>query len=198
MRRWLVCSVVAASTLTASASFAQVLGDTSGFGVSALAGYATKDMNFGLGARLGYTLPVLPVYVGGTFVYHFGTSESAVLAGSSVDSSTKQYLLRRGSGLQPRARTGCPAALRGDWCFHPEGQCDGVHAGRVLWHGRCELVELRDLAWSRHSASGGASVRGSGRALAARRRHRCVCRVCDRRLEVLAGLRLRPTRRAQP
>lgn len=91
MRRWLVCSVVAASTLTASASFAQVLGDTSGFGVSALAGYATKDMNFGVGARLGYTLPVLPVYVGGTFVYHFGTSESAVLAGSSIETSTKQY-----------------------------------------------------------------------------------------------------------
>jgi hypothetical protein len=41
----------------------------------ALLGYGFKDgVNFGLGVRGGYTLPQ-NVYLGGTFMYHFGKSE---------------------------------------------------------------------------------------------------------------------------
>ena len=42
--------------------------------VGAMIGDGFKDgVNFGLGVRGGYTLPQ-NIYVGGTFVYHFGTS----------------------------------------------------------------------------------------------------------------------------
>lgn len=50
---------------------------TAGHGsVGGLVGYGFKDgTNFGLGVRGGYTLP-MNVYLGGTFVYHLGKSES--------------------------------------------------------------------------------------------------------------------------
>lgn len=44
---------------------------------SALAGYGTEGFKLGIGARAGYTLP-MNVYVGGTFMYHFGSSASDV------------------------------------------------------------------------------------------------------------------------
>ncbi len=88
MQRWLVFSFVAASTLTARASFAQLRGDTSGLSAAALAGYGADDLlKFGLGARVGYTLPGTPIYLGGTFVYHSGTSESSPL----MESTGKTY-----------------------------------------------------------------------------------------------------------
>jgi hypothetical protein len=76
MRRCLTCCIVAAATFTASAAFAQTPTDMSGTSVSALVGYGTNSLNLGFGARIGYTLPAVPVYIGGTFVYHLGTSES--------------------------------------------------------------------------------------------------------------------------
>lgn len=42
-----------------------------------LFGYGTNDYNVGLGARAGYTFPT-PVYVGGTFMYHFGSDNVGV------------------------------------------------------------------------------------------------------------------------
>jgi len=47
--------------------------------VAGLLGYGFKDgVGLGLGVRGGYTLP-MNVYVGGTFVYHLGKSESTPL-----------------------------------------------------------------------------------------------------------------------
>ena len=43
------------------------------FSASPLVGYATEGLKLGTGVRAGYTLP-MGVYLGGTFVYHFGTS----------------------------------------------------------------------------------------------------------------------------
>ncbi len=44
--------------------------------VGALAGYGFEDgLNLGLGLRAGYTLP-MNLYLGGTFVYHLGKTES--------------------------------------------------------------------------------------------------------------------------
>jgi hypothetical protein len=46
--------------------------------VGALLGDGFHDgVNFGLGLRGGYTLPQ-NIYIGGTFVYHFGSSESVL------------------------------------------------------------------------------------------------------------------------
>jgi hypothetical protein len=42
--------------------------------VAPLLGYATTHLNVGLGLRAGYTLPQR-IYVGGTLVYHLGSSE---------------------------------------------------------------------------------------------------------------------------
>lgn len=53
--------------------------------VAGLLGYGFKDgVNFGLGVRGGYTLP-MNVYVGGTFVYHLGKSEDGGGAEASVN-----------------------------------------------------------------------------------------------------------------
>ncbi len=55
--------------------------------VAGLVGYGFKDgVNFGLGVRGGYTLP-MNLYLGGTFVYHLGKSQST----SVGDASTNLY-----------------------------------------------------------------------------------------------------------
>jgi Outer membrane protein beta-barrel domain len=46
-----------------------------GISVAPLLGFGTNHLNFGVGARAGYTLPQ-KVYIGATFLFHFGTSES--------------------------------------------------------------------------------------------------------------------------
>jgi hypothetical protein len=84
MRRCLTCCIVAAATLTASAAFAQTPADMSGTSASVLVGYGTDSYNLGFGARVSYTLPAVPVYIGGTFVYHLGTSETIMGAEASA------------------------------------------------------------------------------------------------------------------
>jgi hypothetical protein len=42
-----------------------------------LIGYGTEGLKLGIGARVGYTLPQ-NIYVGGTFMYHFGESNDVV------------------------------------------------------------------------------------------------------------------------
>src|SRR5262249_13332509 len=51
-----------------------------------LLGFATNDLNLGLGARGGYTLPN-NIYIGGTLVYHVGTSQEATLLGTTIKNS---------------------------------------------------------------------------------------------------------------
>jgi hypothetical protein len=65
-----------ASLAGAAPALAQEQAATAGkIGVGALLGYGFKDgVDFGLGVRGGYTLP-MNVYLGGTFMYHFGKSE---------------------------------------------------------------------------------------------------------------------------
>ncbi|MEI9950099.1 MAG: hypothetical protein WDO74_14285 [Pseudomonadota bacterium] len=55
--------------------------------IAGLVGYGFKDgVNFGLGLRGGYTLP-MNLYLGGTFVYHLGKSQSTPIG----DASTNLY-----------------------------------------------------------------------------------------------------------
>ncbi|MBX3187989.1 MAG: hypothetical protein KF819_13280 [Labilithrix sp.] len=55
-----------------------------------LVGYATNDMNVGVGARAGYTFET-PIYVGGAFVYHFGERNSAVTPAALTETNTRFY-----------------------------------------------------------------------------------------------------------
>lgn len=73
MRTVLSAAAVIAATLTAANAHALV-------SAGLLVGEGFKDgYNFGIGARAGVTLPAVPVYVGGTFVYHLGKTESSPL-----------------------------------------------------------------------------------------------------------------------
>ena len=66
MRTVLSAAAVLAATLTAANAHALI-------SAGVLVGQGFKDgYNFGLGARAGITLPAIPIYVGGTFVYHLG------------------------------------------------------------------------------------------------------------------------------
>jgi hypothetical protein len=77
---WVVlAAVTVAASLSASPAMAQTdpMPDREGVSVGVQLGYGFDDAyKFGLGARGGYTLPQ-KIYIGGTFVYHFGESESA-------------------------------------------------------------------------------------------------------------------------
>jgi hypothetical protein len=85
MRRSTAHSVVLAATFVSASLFALPAnaGD-SGASAAALLGYAANNLNVGIGARVGYTLPAVPVYFGGTFVYHLGQSQS--VPGTDVSS----------------------------------------------------------------------------------------------------------------
>jgi hypothetical protein len=81
----LVAAVASSMSLAASSSQAQTdpAPDRQGPSVGVQLGYGFDDAyKFGLGARGGYTLDSPKVYIGGTFVYHFGESQSA--AGATV------------------------------------------------------------------------------------------------------------------
>ena len=55
-----------------------------------LLGYGTADLKFGIGARAGYTFET-PIYVGGTFLYHFGNSSVVSPAGASVVEADRRF-----------------------------------------------------------------------------------------------------------
>jgi len=62
---------------TAAQTSADTSSDNSGVSAALLLGYGFDDVfKVGFGARVGYTLP-MHLYIGGTFIYHLGTSESA-------------------------------------------------------------------------------------------------------------------------
>jgi len=56
--------------------------------VAPLLGYGTGRLNFGMGARAGYTFET-PVYVGATFMYHFG--DDGFASGQGVSESSRSF-----------------------------------------------------------------------------------------------------------
>ncbi len=75
-----------ADTAAAPSDGAASAPNDSGWSAAALAGNGFEDgVNMGVGARLGVTTSRL--YLGGTFVYHFGETRTATLLGSSADVS---------------------------------------------------------------------------------------------------------------
>jgi hypothetical protein len=55
-----------------------------------LLGYGTNDLGIGLGARAGYTFET-PIYVGGTFLYHFGTDNVGNLGAVGVTENRTRF-----------------------------------------------------------------------------------------------------------
>ncbi len=60
-----------------------------------LVGYASEGLKFGLGARVGYTLPQR-IYVGGTFVYHFGEGNEIASVSAFYPAGEVGYDIRIG------------------------------------------------------------------------------------------------------
>jgi hypothetical protein len=80
-----IAALVSSMSFATSQSWAQANAppDPEGASAGLLVGWAFQDAyKFGIGARGGYTLPQ-KVYVGGTFVYHTGNSQSQL--GITVD-----------------------------------------------------------------------------------------------------------------
>jgi hypothetical protein len=90
----LALAVVSSMSLAASSSRAQTADlavDREGPSGGVLIGYGFDDAyKFGLGLRGGYTLAAPKVYIGGTFVYHFGQSQS------DGDATVSEHLLYLG------------------------------------------------------------------------------------------------------
>jgi hypothetical protein len=97
MRQLAIGLVACAVLLGAESARAQTASTTTHWAVAAaspyygpsaavLLGFATNDLNLGLGARGGYTLPN-NIYIGGTIVYHVGRSDEATLASTTIKNS---------------------------------------------------------------------------------------------------------------
>src|SRR5258706_11784715 len=87
MKRWMLgFSIAVVSALAAAPVLAQEKSPTADHGsVGALLGYGFKDgVGLGLGVRGGYTLP-MNLYLGATFVYHLGKSQSTPVGDVSVN-----------------------------------------------------------------------------------------------------------------
>src|SRR5215471_8506524 len=97
--RWLTTgSILAVLVASAAPARAQatthysVAAATAHYGPSAavLLGLATNELNLGFGARGGYTFPN-NIYVGGTFIYHFGNSDEATFNGVTTKTSSHLF-----------------------------------------------------------------------------------------------------------
>ncbi|AKU98422.1 hypothetical protein AKJ09_05086 [Labilithrix luteola] len=56
-----------------------------------LVGYGTNNYNLGVGGRLGYTLPVVPIYLGGSFMWYSGDIDHGQNAFGSTESKSNFY-----------------------------------------------------------------------------------------------------------
>jgi hypothetical protein len=80
--KWIGAIGAALTTFVAPAAFAGEMNEgQGGYGsAAALLGFGTAQYSvFGLGARGGYTFAKTPIYVGGTFLYHFGSNNVSSL-----------------------------------------------------------------------------------------------------------------------
>ena len=79
IRKLLITAIAASMSMAASSARADdVAPDRQGASVGILVGYGSNSLyKFGLGVRGGYTLSQ-KIYIGGSFVYHFGETETNV------------------------------------------------------------------------------------------------------------------------
>jgi hypothetical protein len=135
-------------------AIANAIPETEPHGSAALlAGYAIHDVGgFSLGARGGYTL-AQNVYIGGTFIYNFGTSTDTL--GGSL--KTNSYYLGVEGGydfqvhpviIRPYIGLG-PAFFHssGDVCPFGAGSCVGASASNTVfgfWFGGTVLYPINE------------------------------------------------------
>src|SRR5262245_22452350 len=87
-----VLTAIAVLAVTLTAANAHALGSA-----GILVGNGFKDgYNIGVGARAGVSLPLLPLYVGGTFVYHLGKTETTAIG----DVTTRIFYLGPEAGYE--------------------------------------------------------------------------------------------------
>jgi hypothetical protein len=133
MRTLLVPVAVLAATLTAGSAYA---GPSAGL----LVGNGFKDgYNIGIGVRAGFTIPVTPLYIGGTFVYHLGKTVTTPLG----DATSKLFYLGAEGGYEAGAG---PIVLRpylglGYASFNTDIGSTGT-SKFALWPGLTALVQL--------------------------------------------------------
>lgn len=80
--------------------------------VEPLIGFGTNDFNFGVGARAGYTFKT-PVYVGGTFMWYGGETNSGVSPNAVTESKSNFYY--------PGVEAGYDFGFKGRFLVRPYG-----------------------------------------------------------------------------
>jgi hypothetical protein len=99
IRKLTAVSAALGALLFGSTAFADIAPTPlAGPSVAGLLGLGTDSLNFGLGVRGGYTWgpgSSLPqnLYIGGTFLYHFGTSSDATINGTTYSSSVHFFYI---------------------------------------------------------------------------------------------------------
>jgi hypothetical protein len=118
------------------------------FAGAVLLGYASDNLNLGVGARFGKTL-ASRVYLGGTFVYNFGESESvATPAGTSTASFSAFYVGPEGGyDFALGAFVVRPYVGLGIASLSVSGSAAGTSVGAsttklVLWPGGAAIYDL--------------------------------------------------------
>lgn len=142
IRKLLVAAVASSMSMAASSAWADdAAPDREGVSLGVLVGYGSNGLyKFGLGVRGGYTLPQ-KIYIGGSFVYHFGETET------EIDASVSEHMFYLGpEGGYDFAIPGVPQLLvrpylgLGYASFHASASGDAVgtqlavsQSGFALW-----------------------------------------------------------------
>ena len=91
MTKYLAASVLALGATLLVPAVAQARDHTPHWSAAGLVGYGFEDYsNFGLGARIGYSLRN-NIYLGGLFQYHFGETNDAGIGGFGVETHANVY-----------------------------------------------------------------------------------------------------------
>lgn len=122
---------------------------------SALLGYSTDELNLGVGLRVGKPLFVRHLYVGGTFVYQFGSSYGAQTPAGPVEASTSAFYMGPEVGyefrlssfvVRPYAGIGI-ASLRTSTSA-PGGTSFSMSVEKlVIWPGATAVYAIKDSPW---------------------------------------------------
>ena len=123
------------------------------FAAAALLAYSSDHLNLGVGARFGKTLENR-IYVGGTFVYNLGESQSvATPAGTATASFSAFYVgPEAGYDFSLGAIVVRPYCGAGIASFSVSGQANGFSAGSsttkfVIWPGGTLVYPIPDSAF---------------------------------------------------
>jgi hypothetical protein len=123
------------------------------FSASALVGYASDNLNFGVGIRAGKTL-ANRVYLGATFVYHFGDSQTVTTAAGNASSSFSVFYVGPEGGYDfvvgptiIRPYVGLGLASLNTSVSGPGASASAGDTKFVIWPGGTVIYDIKDSAW---------------------------------------------------